>query len=112
MLVRLNRSELGRFDALALGLFLIGQSKGHHIVLPNLGFYGRDHHVQLIDQERLVAGVNYLDELPLHLKQACLLISDKEGHGALYDDAATLARLAGEMPGTEGFNTQVFHAMQ
>jgi hypothetical protein len=39
-LARINRAELGHFDALVLGLLLIAQFKGQ-LVLPSMGFYGR-----------------------------------------------------------------------
>jgi hypothetical protein len=47
ILARLNRAELGDFDALILGLFLIGQFKGQ-VVVPDGGFYLRDTHLSLI----------------------------------------------------------------
>jgi hypothetical protein len=31
------------------------------VVVPDLGFYGRDFHSRLIREERLIAGVNYLE---------------------------------------------------
>jgi hypothetical protein len=61
-LVRINRAKLGRFDALVLGLLLIAQFKGQ-LVLPKFGFYGRDAHMNLIEEDRLVAGINTLAEL-------------------------------------------------
>jgi hypothetical protein len=61
-LARINRAELGRFDALVLGLLLIAQFKGQ-LVLPKFGFYGRDAHMNLIEEDRLVAGINTLAEL-------------------------------------------------
>lgn len=57
ILARLNRAELGDFDALILGLFLIEQFKAQ-IIVPDFGFYGRDVHVSLIREERLIAGVH------------------------------------------------------
>jgi hypothetical protein len=44
-MARINRAELGDFDALVLGLLLMGQFKGQ-LVVADLGFYGRDAHVQ------------------------------------------------------------------
>jgi hypothetical protein len=43
---RINRAELGEFDALVLGLFLIANYKGQ-VVVPDFGFYGRDAHTSL-----------------------------------------------------------------
>jgi hypothetical protein len=57
ILARLNRAGLGDFDALILGLFLIEQFKGQ-VIVPDFGFYGRDVHVSLIREERLIAGVH------------------------------------------------------
>jgi hypothetical protein len=97
VLARLSRAELGDFDALFLGLLLVGHFKGQ-LVIPDFGFYGRDAHISLIRQNRLVAGVNFLDELPLRLRQAVLSIQEKVPIGALYSDAKTLAEYAGLRP--------------
>lgn len=97
ILARINRAELGDFDALVLGLFLISHFQGQ-VVVPDFGFYGRDAHVSLIRQERLIAGVNFLSELAPKLRNSVLLIKDKEASGALYDDAVQLAQLTGLHP--------------
>lgn len=73
ILARINRAELGDFDALALGLFVMSHYKGQ-IVVPDFGFYGREGHVSLIREERLIAGINFLGELPPKLRQTALLI--------------------------------------
>jgi hypothetical protein len=103
ILVRLNRAELGDFDALVLGLFLMAHFKGQ-VVVPDFGFYGRESHVSLIREGRLIAGVNSLAELPPKLRQNVLLIKDKEAAGATYEDAETLAKYARLAPGTVGFS--------
>jgi hypothetical protein len=90
---RVNRAELGEFDALVLGLFLMAHFKGQ-IIVPDFGFYGREAHVSLIREGRLIAGVNSLSELSPRLRQSVLLIPDKVGSGATYEDAETLARYA------------------
>jgi hypothetical protein len=41
---RINRAELGDFDALAIGLFLMSHYRGQ-LVIPDLGFYGREAHI-------------------------------------------------------------------
>lgn len=100
ILAKIDRAELGDFDALALGLLLISQYKGQ-LIIPDLAFYGRDIHTNLISQNRLIAGVNYLDELKRkapELRQAVLLIKDKIPNGVLYKDAIELAQLAGHRP--------------
>ncbi len=50
--------------------------------MPDFGFYGREHHIALIRQERLVAGVTTLAEVSLKLRQALLTIPDKMGSQA------------------------------
>lgn len=102
---RINRAELGDFDALILGLVLIGHYKGQ-IILPDAGFYLRDAHISLVREERLIAGVHYLDELKPRapaLRQAILLIEDKIPYRTLLSDAQLLAEYAGKVPGTNGF---------
>jgi hypothetical protein len=68
-----------------------------------LVFYGRDCHVSLIREGRLIAGVNHLGELPPKLRHAVLLIDYKEASGATMQDAETLAEYAGYVRGTQGF---------
>jgi hypothetical protein len=111
ILARVNRAELGEEDALTLGLFLMLEYPGQ-IVVPNFGFLGRDIHVSLVDQNRLIAGLNTLAELPPKLRQAVLLIKDKEGRGATAEDADTLAVYNSRFPrGTNEFNAVVAAAM-
>lgn len=66
-------------------------------------FYGRDAHISLIRENRLIAGVNFIGELPAKMRQSVLLIKDKVGKGATADDARTLAMYAGLVEGTVGF---------
>lgn len=102
IIAKLNRADLGDFDALVLGLLLMAHFKGQ-VVVPDFGFYGRDAHVSLIREERLIAGVNTLQELGPKLRQSVLLIKDKVGSGTTIEDAETLARYARLAPGTVGF---------
>jgi hypothetical protein len=97
ILARVNRAELGEFDALFLGLFLMLQFKGQ-IVVPDFGFYGREAHASLIREERLIAGVNFLSELPPNLRRRALLIENKMPMGATYEDAELLAKYRGLRP--------------
>ena len=76
ILARINRVELGEFDALVLGLFVIAQLEGQ-IVVPDFGFYGRNAHVSLVRENRLIASVNFLAEVPPKLRHSVLLIKDK-----------------------------------
>ena len=88
---RINRVELGDFDALVLGLLLMSHARGQ-VVVPDFGFYGREIHSRLIREERLIAGVSYLDELPDTLRAAVLLIKEKRLSGTTADDAEELAK--------------------
>jgi hypothetical protein len=110
ILVRLNRAELGEFDALVLGLLLISHFNGQ-LVVPDFGFYGRDAHLSLIREERLIAGVNYLGELSPKLRRGVMLMQERVGSGAIYEDAETLALFAGLRPETVGFHDFVNKVM-
>ena len=69
-------------------------------------------HSNLILQDRLIAGVNFLDELPLQLRRSFMSITDKHISRALYEDAVLLAKYAGDIPQTVAFNDFVAHAME
>jgi hypothetical protein len=102
ILARINRAELGDVDALVLGLLLMAHFKGQ-IVVPDFGFYGRDLHQANIREGRLIAGVNFLGELPPKLRQAALLIDGKVPSGTTLEHAETIAQYEGLVPGTIGF---------
>jgi len=110
ILVRLNRAELGDFDALVLCLLLMSHFQGQ-IIIPDFGFYGRLAHISLIRQDRLIAGVNTLSELEPRLRHNILLIKDKVASGATSDDADTLARYAMLVPNTNAYRDFVTEAM-
>jgi hypothetical protein len=93
-LARLDRTVLGDFDAFVLGSLLISQFKGQ-VVVPDFGFYGREHHIGLIRQGRLIAGVDTLSGLPEKLRQALLSIPEKIAATALPEDAEVLAQHRG-----------------
>jgi hypothetical protein len=101
VIARIDRSELGDFDAFVLASLLIGQHKGQ-IVVPDFGFYGRLLHLSLIRQNRLTAGLFSLSEVEPKLRQALLLIQNKIGRHTTYEDALELARYAGLTPGLGG----------
>ena len=109
-MARIDRAELGDFDALVLGLLLMAQFKGQ-VVVPDFGFYGREAHIALIRQDRLIAGVTSLNEMPPKLGQMALLIRDRVASGTTGDDAETLALYAGMPRGTNKFNEYVQHAV-
>jgi hypothetical protein len=89
IIARLDRAELGDTDALILANLLIGHYKGQ-IVVPDAGFYLRDIHTSLIRQNRLIAGVNFLAELPDKLQQAMLTVKDKTAYRTNLKDAEQL----------------------
>jgi hypothetical protein len=104
LLVRINRAELGPFASRALALFLISRYEGQ-ICVPAFGYYGIKSHVQLIHQDRLIAGVNHLSESDL--RDDLLLIKDKEAGRCLPEDAEVLASHKGLRPGINEFNTEI-----
>lgn len=89
-----NLEDLPQFDRMVIGNILIANHKGQ-IVIPDWGFYACPFHLSLIEQGRLIAGVNYLDELPDKLRNAALLIPDKLPCRTTTEDAETLADYAG-----------------
>lgn len=109
ILAKLNRAELGDFDCLILGLFLLGHFKGQ-IVVPDGGFYLRDTHLSLIRENRLVAGVNFLSELSPKLRNSVVLM-DNEASGTTFEDAQTLADIARIPRGTNAYNSSIDQAM-
>lgn len=108
VLVRLDRKELGDFDCFLLGNLIIQQYKGV-VVIPDYGFYACPFHLSLMD--RLIAGVNFLEEVPLKLRNALLLMDEKIAAGTTYDDAQTLAKYAGYVPDTPDYNPFIKECM-
>lgn len=111
VIARLDRAVLGDFDAFVLASLLISQFKGQ-VIVPDFGFYGREHHIALIRQERLVAGVNTLSEVPTRLQHALLTIPEKTALGATHEDAETLAKYRGLAPRTVEHSDFMHQAMQ
>jgi hypothetical protein len=99
VLAKLDRSAIGDFDSFVLGSLLMSVFTGQ-VTVPDFGFYGREHHVALIRQGRLIAGVNTLSEVPHKLAQTLLTISKKSASRATYEDAEMLARYRGLVPRT------------
>ncbi len=95
-LVRINRQEIGDDDAKIAANVLMSQFKGQ-VVIQYFGFYAREHHAALIREERLIAGVNTLSELPDKLYDRAILMP-KKGRGCTFEDAETLAKYAGHRP--------------
>lgn len=111
VLARLDRAALGDFDCFVLASLLISQFRGQ-VIIPDFGFYGREHHVALIRQNRLIAGVTTLSEVSPKLQQALLTVAQKIGTRATYEDAEVLAKYAGLVPRTEGFGSFIKTAME
>lgn len=110
IVARIDRAQLGDFDAFLLGNLLIAQYPGI-VVVPDFGFYGVPAHSRLIRQGRLVAGLNFLDEVP-RLRNQLLTIPNKIGRHTTPDDAEMLAVYAGLQRGTDGFSTFVQRAIK
>jgi hypothetical protein len=107
---RINRAELGDFDALVLGLILMAYYKGQ-VVLVDGGFYLRELHVSLIRERRLTVGCNFLSELPPKIRQNVLLFDQKVASRARLEDAELLAEYSGLVKGTNAFNDFVGEAI-
>lgn len=71
VIVIIDRAQWGDFDSFTVANFLINYAHGH-IIIPDFGFYAREFHITLMRQKRLIAGVNFLSELPHNLQQASL----------------------------------------
>jgi len=80
----------------------MSHAKGQ-VAVPDFGFCGRDIHSRLIREERLIAGVNFLSELPEKLRRTTLLINERIPSGTTVEDAEELARYERLARGTNGF---------
>lgn len=113
-LARINRAELGDDDSLFLGLAVIAQSKGQ-VVIEDFGFYGREHHIALIREERLIANIRTLGRVKRvapNLYDELLAIPSKIAAHANYEDAETLAKAAGLVPHTIEHSDFISEAMR
>jgi hypothetical protein len=89
-LARVDPAALTLFDAQAVTFFLMTQYP-QQLVISDYGLYAREMHAQLILEDRLIAGVNTLSELPPQLRQLALL-QETIACGTTWDDAETLAK--------------------
>lgn len=89
IVARIDRAQLGDFDAFVLASLLIGQYQGQ-VIVPDFGFYGRDFHTTLMRQNRLTAGLTFLSETSPKLQQALLGIKDKTVYRTTLEDAERL----------------------
>lgn len=99
VIAKIDRGELGDFDALMLSNILMSFYP-HQIVCMDFGFHGREHHSRLIRENRLIAGVNFLAELPLTLQNEVLLMP-RVVHRATYEDAVRVLNQEGKPPTME-----------
>ena len=105
LIARLDRAALGDFDCFVIGNLLIASYPGQ-AVIPDFPFYAIQSHSQLIRQDRMIAGANFLDELPVKLRQQ-LLLGAKIGCRTTADDAEVLAGYGRFRKGTEGYSALV-----
>jgi hypothetical protein len=94
LIARLDRAQMGDFDCFVLGNLLIANYPGT-VVVPDFGFYASPNHIQLMRQQRLIAGLSTLDEVPRPIAQQLLLMRPLLGRRSTFDDAETLAAYAG-----------------
>lgn len=103
----IDQAELGPLDAFLLTNFLVLAYKGH-VVVPNFGLYACPFHVSLIRQGRLTAGLHFLDEVPLKIRQNLLLSGPRYGTGCSYEDAVELAKYdCPHRPATNEYNAYI-----
>lgn len=112
IVARLDRAVLGDDDCLILGNLLMSMYPGQ-VIVTDFGFYGRRHHIALLRQDRLIAHVRSLEELPDELRRELLFAQVQVPSQANADDAETLAVYNSGFPrGTEGFTAYVQKAMK
>lgn len=100
VLARLTGS---RFDRFILGNLLASRYRGT-VVIPTFGFYANKSHSQLIEEGRLIAGLNTLSELDrLPELRNLLLLGEKIGSHTTYDDACTIADYTSVPRHTNGY---------
>jgi hypothetical protein len=108
VLARLD-NRLTRFDRIFLANLLASAYQGQ-VIITNLGQYACDLHRTLLDENRLIAGVNFLDEVPF--KNDLLLVEDKVGLKTTAKDAETLADYCCPFPkGTKGYSEYIEDCM-
>jgi hypothetical protein len=98
VVARINRAELGEFDAFILGSLLVTQFPGP-VIISDFGFYARPMYARLVREKRLAVAVHALAELEPKMRQMCLLMETKVGRGCTYEDAERLAMYQGQVPG-------------
>lgn len=111
IVAKLDRAALGDFDAFVIGNLLMLLYEGGSVVVPEFGFYACTFHTKHLRQNRLIAGINALAEVP-KLRSELLLVGTKIGSRATAEDADTLATYCSGFPyGTDGYSSYVQKAM-
>lgn len=100
ILAELDRTVLPEFDCFLIANLLIANYSGT-IVIPDYGFYACTFHSQIIRQNRLMVGVNFLDEVKN--KHHLLLMKRKIASRCTNEDARTLAEYNGLVEGTNAY---------
>jgi hypothetical protein len=89
LVAKIDRAELGDFDAFVLAILLVEQFAAQ-VIVPDFGFYARDFHTSLIRENRLVASLNSLSEVSAPMQQALLGIKSKTIYRTTPEDAQRL----------------------
>ncbi len=94
---RISPHAITEFDALVLGRLLM-MLYGGQVVVKDMEFLGHDSHAALIREERLIAGVRVLANVPERLRRSLLSIENRFGRETIFEDAKTLAEYSGLRP--------------
>lgn len=92
----LDRAKIGDLTARLLGGLLISRSSGH-VYINDLAFFASDHFASFLAQNRFTVSLQFLDEIPMRLRQAVLSIDDKMVLKTNPEDAKLLAFYLGLM---------------
>jgi len=96
IIANLDRAKIGDLTARLLGGLLCAQSTGQ-VYINDLPFFASDYVASLLAQERFSVSLNFLDQLPIHLRGAVLSIEDKIVLKTSPRDAQELAFFVGQM---------------
>ena len=107
---RVSPRAITTFDALVLARFLMMAYDG--VVVTDMERYGHESHVSLILEDRLVAWVRVLGNVPEKLRQSLLSIENKYGNKTIFEDAEILAKYdCIHQKGQDGYDTFIKQMM-
>lgn len=107
---RVSPRAITSFDALVLARALIMIYDG--VVITDMERYGHRSHEALILEDRLIAWVRVLGNVPEDLRRSLLSIKNKFGHKTIFEDAETLAKYDCEYTkGQDGYDTFIKQMM-